>query len=238
MRVFTPDGAGDEQLAGLLASETFPNMVGVLRCVAHMATSAMEAGWKADPLVTEIQTQVVQEVAKYLRHSERFAQIAQAKADQQEIHVLANFAFAPHRFGSIERPLSRFLVLGKSVLEALAFDYEFHSQQSRRTWAQQILRQLQGETWLLIGMMADLADDCLRFIHKLDVGSLDAISCIGEVLAFEHHLRKEYLEGGMWRRQAGTYARRARDLLARTQAFTFGAESVIMSMPPVQTIRK
>ena len=104
MRVFTPDGAGDEQLAGLLASETFPNMVGVLRCVAHMATSAMEAGWKADPLVTEIQTQVVQEVAKYLRHSERFAQIVQAKAEQQEIHVLATFAFAPHRFGSIERP--------------------------------------------------------------------------------------------------------------------------------------
>ena len=105
-------------------------------------------------------------------------------------------------------------------------------------WGQQILRRLHGETWLLIGMMADLADDCLRFIHKLDVGSLDAISCVGEALAVEHHLRKEYLEGGMRRRQAGTYARRARDLLARTQAFTFGAESVIMSMPPVQTIRK
>ena len=50
VRVFTPDGALDGQLAGVIAGETFNGMICVLRCVAHIAASAMKRGWEHDPL--------------------------------------------------------------------------------------------------------------------------------------------------------------------------------------------
>ncbi len=48
VRVVTPDGAPDEQLAGRLTSESFPKMMVVLRCAAHSINSAVAAGWRPD----------------------------------------------------------------------------------------------------------------------------------------------------------------------------------------------
>jgi hypothetical protein len=62
VRVFTPDGASDEQLAGQLAADEFPNMVVVLRCSAHTVVSAMKAGWAVDPTAEGITKTIVQEV--------------------------------------------------------------------------------------------------------------------------------------------------------------------------------
>lgn len=43
VRVFCPDGARNEQLAGRIAAETFENMHFILRCSAHAAQGALKA---------------------------------------------------------------------------------------------------------------------------------------------------------------------------------------------------
>ena len=73
VRVFTLDGAADEQLVGRLTSEVFPNMAVVLRCATHAISGALKAGWAADLTAKQVTKEVVQEVAKYVRSSERFA---------------------------------------------------------------------------------------------------------------------------------------------------------------------
>ena len=157
----------------------------------------MKRGWEADPTVHTTQVDVVQAVAKFLRSSPRFSSILKSKAEQADIRVLANFGFAPQRFASIERPLTRFIFLATTIVEALVFDYEFHSSSKRRTWAQQILRLLHGPTWVLLGMMADLADDCVRFIRCMDKRDLNSITCACEIQRFTTHLREEYVQGKM-----------------------------------------
>ena len=73
VNVFTPDGAADEQLVGKLVADAFPNMMAVLRCAAHAVVGAMKAGWEVNPLAKKLTRCIVQEVAKYIRSSERFA---------------------------------------------------------------------------------------------------------------------------------------------------------------------
>lgn len=51
VRVFCPDGAPDEQLAGRLAAEEFPNLHFVIRCAAHGVQVAVRAAWGVDPEV-------------------------------------------------------------------------------------------------------------------------------------------------------------------------------------------
>jgi hypothetical protein len=80
VNVFTLDGAPDEQLAGKLVAEEFLGMMAVLRCAAHAVVGAMKAGWEASPLAQHITRCIVQEVAKCIRSSERFASRVGSKA--------------------------------------------------------------------------------------------------------------------------------------------------------------
>jgi hypothetical protein len=75
-----------------------------------LVQGAIKAGWSADELTNDLTTSVVQEVAKYIRHSDRFAAIVSAKQASATHAELKNFSFAPQRFSSRDRPLSRFVV--------------------------------------------------------------------------------------------------------------------------------
>ena len=94
---FTPDGAYDEQLAGRLTgaalggeAPAFPNLRAVLRCSAHAFQGAMKAGWGADDVAGDITKLIVQEVAKYIRSSDRFASRLREKARDEAIEALQN----------------------------------------------------------------------------------------------------------------------------------------------------
>ena len=69
VRVFCPDGAANEQLAGRMASEAFPNMCFVIRCSAQAAQGASKTAWHANEHAQRITSTVVCEVAKFLRSS-------------------------------------------------------------------------------------------------------------------------------------------------------------------------
>ena len=36
----------------------------------------------------------------------------------------------------------------------------------RAKWASRIMKELSGETWIMIGMLADLSDDCMTYVRK------------------------------------------------------------------------
>ena len=59
----------------------------------------MKIGWSADGTGQRVTKMVVQEVAKYIRSSERFAALVESCASRQEaVAAVTNFSFAPQRF--------------------------------------------------------------------------------------------------------------------------------------------
>ena len=234
VRVFTPDGAADEQLAGRLTSEVFPNMAVVLRCATHAISGALKAGWAADLTAKQVTKEVVQEVAKYVRSSERFAMTVGAKAAEGLIAELENFSFAPQRFSSRDRPLTRFVVFGVAVMEALALEVDIPTSAERAKWARSLLRQLTSETWCVIGMLADLCDDCARFVHRLDVRTLDPIQAAVVLEEFRTMLRAEYIQGDMWRRRTATFTARVMQMLDVKKVVRFGGEYVVLRRPTAE----
>jgi len=106
---FTQNGAHDEQLAGRLSTAAFPNFRAALRCRAHAFQGAMKSGWAADEVAQDLTKNVVHNVAKYVRSSDRFVARLHAKENYEAIEALSNFSFAPQRLSSRDRPLSRFV---------------------------------------------------------------------------------------------------------------------------------
>ena len=151
---------------------------------------------------------VVQEVAKYLRSSERFAINFGTKAAADAVAVVENFSFAPQRFASRERPLSRFVLFAKPILETLGLEVLMPTSPKRKTWAADILRQLDGNAWTMIGMLADLADDCQRFVSEIDERELSPMAFAEHLQSFMLSIHRDYEQGGMWRHRKNTYVSR------------------------------
>lgn len=218
---FTPDGAFDEQLSGRLAGggedPPFPNLKVVLRCSAHGVQGAIQAGWQSDPLSHELTKSIVQEVAKYVRTSDRFAARMTAKQATEAIAELSNFSFAPQRFSSRDRPLSRMVVFSKAILEALVLEVTSPTSPERKVWAQKILRRLDSCAWVTIAMLADLADDCTRFVRTCDERRSDPVDFWQAYMEFRTFLKREYVGGRMWLRSE-TYLCRMLGFLRQTQA--------------------
>ena len=239
---FTPDGAHDEQLAGRLCgggeSPAFPNLRAVLRCSAHAFQGAMKAGWTADELANDITTNVVQEVAKYIRSSDRFAARLSAKAVEEAVEALENFSYAPQRFSSRDRPLSRFIVFAQPVLEVLALEVVDPTSSKRKAWAQRILRKLDHVAWCMAAMLADLADDCARVTRELDRQRSDPVEFQQTLAEFRAHLKEEYIKGRMWLR-SGTYADRMMTFLrGSTRVVQFGEEYQVLRAPTMEESRR
>ena len=231
VNVFTPDGAHDEQIVGKLAAETFPKMMAVLRCAAHAVVGAMKAGWEANPLAKKLTRCIVQEVAKYIRSSERFAGHVSSKSLTEAVAALENFSFAPQRFASKERPLTRFVVFAKAIMESLALEVCIPTDRKRKAWAENILKELDGVAWTLIGMLADLSEDCTRFVRKLDERHLDPIEAAIALRDFDRMLREEYVRGDMWMRRESTYTARIQQMLEETRVAQYGNNFSVIRKP-------
>ena len=230
----TPDGAADEQLAGRLSAEDFPNLRLVLRCSTHAVVGAIKAGWSACETADRITKTIVQEVAKYIRSSERFAMRLGAKAAEEAVAAVSNFSFAPQRFHSRERPMTRFVLFARAILEVLALEVHVPTSPERKKWAANILKELTGETWAIIGMMADLSDDCARFVAHLDERLLDPMDFAQDCISFIKHLEDEYIHGRMWLRKKDTYTKRVMDMLRTAKVVQFGSEYTVVQRPTKQ----
>ena len=59
-------------------------------------------------------------------------------------------------------------------MEALAAEVEAPTSKQRSQWAAGLLKQMNGEFWVTVGMLADLSDDCVSFIRQIDKTRIDA----------------------------------------------------------------
>ncbi len=237
VRILCPDGAADEQLASRLLCATFPNLHWVLRCSAHAVQGCMKKAWAVDEDVVRI-TKSVSAVAAFIRSSPRFAdrQWERASRELRGIAAISNFSFAPQRFSSKEKPLVRFVLFARPLMEVLAEEAERTSTPARAKWAWQILSELNGATWITIGMLADLASDCTDFLRKWDRGAPDVIAFSSRLVAFQAFLQAEYIEQDMWARER-TYTARVARMLRTTRVLHCGSKALAVARPSADCIR-
>ena len=87
---------------------------------------------------------------------------------------VTSFSFAPERFASLECPLGRFVLHAESAMLVLADEVEWPSKPTRSQWAFDMLARLRPPVWVLIGMLADLAGDCVAFVRHWGQAAPDA----------------------------------------------------------------
>lgn len=180
----------------------------------------------------DIAKNVVRPVAEFLRHSQRFQLRFSARAQEEALAAISNFSFAPQRFSSIERPMARFVLYSRAVMETLSQEYHCPTSPARAKWAKAILSKLTGKTWVLIGMLADLSDDCNVFLRKYDTEHPDPILFAQNMAAFRERLKTEYVEGGMWLRREGTYCSKVAGMLkGSTKVVVVGEDHLVVGMP-------
>ena len=230
VRVCCPDGAPNEQLAARLATEEFENMKFVVRCGAHGAHGAVKTAWRTDEQVSDV-THTMQEVGKFLRSSSRFELRFGSKAREEAVEAVLNFDFAPQRFCSKERPMTRGVHFARSVMLVLGLEVAAPTSPERRKWAQALVQKMDGPFWMLLGMLADLAEDCAIFIRKFDEKYLDAMSFQAHLARFLEYLSREYVQGGMWLRPASTYSAKIAEMLETTSTLSFGEGYLVVSPP-------
>ena len=80
-------------------------------------------------------------------------------------------------------------------------------------------------------MLADLSDDCTRFVRKFDESRLDPVQAAIALNDFDTMLRKEYVRGDMWLRKEGTYAARIQQILQETKVVHVGEKYIVIRKP-------
>ena len=154
----------------------------------------MRDAWRADTEVRRLTRDVVDEVAKFLRHSSRFQLRFGVRQQGEIMEAVQNFNFAPQRFGSRADSLGRLILFIRPVLEVLADEVENPASSDRRAWALRIVRELTSDNLLLLGMLADFATDCLSFLRRFDRRDIDpfssAVAVRDYVAFFEERLRR------------------------------------------------
>lgn len=201
------------------------------------------------------------------------------------INAISNFSFAPQRFSSRDRPLSRFVLCAESVFGAEQFEsaataccqhvltsasQRLGCARWRSRWS--CLRESQGRSGrrrfcascarkrgssvascrhetrasvslrVLIAMLADLSEDCARFLRHWDLKWPDPIESAMLVEQFKRHVcmqqhfarnlacllctrhvKSEYEHQRMWCRDK-TYAKHMASMLEQTRVLAHGHE--------------
>jgi len=230
VHVFCPDGAADEQLAGRLSSEFFPNLFFVLRCAAHSVHGCLRDAWRADTEVQRLTKNVVEEVAKFLRHSPRFQLRFGARQQGEIMEAVQNFNFAPQRFGSRAGSLGRFVLFIRPVMEVLADEVENPSSAARRAWALRIVHEMTSDNLHLLGMLADFAADCVSFLRRFDRRDIDPFSSAMAVQGYLTFLKRAYQQHQMWR-TPGTFAKHIATILAEGGVLVVRDDTLVLEKP-------
>ena len=113
----------------------------VMRCAAHGIQNVIKLAWAADAEAQRITKAVVNEVAKFLRSSSRFEANFRSKAKEAGdiVTAISNFDFAPQRFSSKERPLTRMVLFADAVVTCLGLEVVSPVNAKRAQWAGKIL---------------------------------------------------------------------------------------------------
>ena len=188
------DGASDEQLTMRFAEQDLLHGVRLLdKDPTHAARRLLRNAWKADPYLDSV-------LAQYITSPESMVSLIQYSPDLKSLFEVAvlnddnapfsarNLGWAAHRFDSLTKPLSRFVVLFDSIW-ACAIDIWNRRKGSRPgERAHAFLAECSTESLLQLAMLADGSAETLELIRFFDKESYDS-AAVAEMLAqYKHRL--------------------------------------------------
>ena len=189
VKLYTADGASDEQLAGRLltqASSVFPHCRIVQRDGCHAAMSVLERPWITSPDLKSVidifalGSSIVQKV----HYSPHLQEIFRSFIDNKRA---CNLAIAKQRFASVSKPLQRSIRNLDALLSTVAWVLT-HRKPSRRDdsygKAVEFLQQVGEREILLASIMADLSDEGMRLARFFDSTDFDVAERAFQIRSF------------------------------------------------------
>ena len=191
--LFAADGAADEQLAGTLLKDSFfPNMVMKMRDQCHGVKRVLSRTWPSDPVLRRLASDVVLDnhaIVQRIRFSEvfrcRFAKYVRIITNVSKSRGIRDLASAKHRYTSHSRPFGRAcLYLEALVRTAQSILDERGRASPEGKDAESFLTMLDEESIILLGMMADVADETMVLNRFFDQDHFDKSKVAEEVNRF------------------------------------------------------
>lgn len=213
---FNADKAADEQLAGRLlqpgsgrvAPESeirlhlrgLPNLRFVLFDKAHAAQRLQKRTWQKDPVLWKW-CELVLTGHQAITHQINSSHVLQARykhhVDLLKAGFPTNIGWRAHRWDSVRRPLARLLFNFSAVLNLA--DEVVRLQSALRGDGvlvfRRFLAEIDEEGVLLLGMLADSAEECMQLTRFLDDENFDAAAVASHIDHFRGTIKALFCEG-------------------------------------------
>ena len=88
---------------------------------------------------------LAEDVAKYLRSSDRFKQRFNVVEQRELLAVVTNFSFAPQRWSSVTNSTCRMALFMTSVMTTIGLEVLLPTSNKRRQWATDLVAKMNGE---------------------------------------------------------------------------------------------
>ena len=198
----TVDSARDEVLSGemmrckALSCEPqqmalTPNLKFVIRDKAHASRRIISRPWAADDFLWDIINMMCKgkgSISRMLEHSPEirrvFSDFVKNSASQVVESSVTNMRAACHRFESFQKPLGRTCLHMHAVIRT-ALHVSLRGQPSVALLAKAWLRWVDTEKFLMLSMMADVADEAMSLTRLLDKEGIDPAILNREVNNFK-----------------------------------------------------
>ncbi len=246
---FSADGAANMQLAGQLlhalsprSSENVQPLESLsfrIRDHAHAARRILSRTISVDPVLKRITDVLLfdkNSIARLLQNTRDFRKIfvdqtAKETHSQAGTAKATNFGFKKHRFDGVAQPLLRttlHLDALMSTASIIGQTRQAGSKQSRG--AKAFLHMLSDQAVLLLGMLADAADEVLLLVRFFDTNAFEAEQLAQRVAAFRARIQRLFAQGECLRAGTVTHVaiqglHRVRVIPGRRPMATLGSES-------------
>ena len=209
VETYVSDSASDEIRAGhMLAGQStssqylpsLPSLKVVVRDKPHATRRNLSRGWAADPVLDDVIKRFVlgeRSPTRLIQFSQRFKNLfaSNIHALEQSLSVvkahefLKDLGFAPHRFESLQKPLSRIVLFFHPFLATLTQIAHERKGSEEGQAALSFLQWLTVERCLLAGMMADAGEENLCLTRMVDYQGFPLAELPSNIIAFKERLR-------------------------------------------------
>ena len=212
VEMLNADGGPDEvralrltTMSGADSNVIFPNCKLRLKDVTHAARRLTKNPWSVDPYLADVYDTFVQSpnsIVNLIKNSPDLQQLFGAMVsdddktpfDPQTRSRIKSLKYAPHRFESHMRPLSRLVTLFESVWGA-AIEISVRRTGGPQARAKEFLRACSAERLLQLALLADAGTVSLDLVRHFDSEQTDISEASGAVQEYLHALDSMFLEG-------------------------------------------
>lgn len=228
---------------GWLASAWLFGVAGHGRHAVSVNARLLQRPWAADAFIDEIVQTIVTGKASLMqriRNSPDLQAVFDACVKQQEQNpvgdsqLLQNLSVALHRFDSLLRPLTRFVLLLDAVIAAAFKIRVLRCDRAEGKNAASFLEFVSGELGverlLCIGMMADAGLICITLLRKFDTEAFDVADTTHELHAFAHALDHAFVQGGIVHIR-GSHTHHMMQTLCKSRSTNFAGRVITIGNP-------